>query len=429
MPSGYQSAKCKSLRALFAEGFSLIDSGKSAGAINCVAVESGAREMSGESISCPNELKRVSSRYFRRLSIRTISSYATIFSAMIAAILFGLTAYSTSRILENIESQQARYFQEAFSRSQGSFSLAWKTIGEANDQRYELGQSKALLYLAENNELPGYVTLHNSSISLFTGSNTFATNVSMIQFNLVHSSFCGTRISSFFEKTRPFIYNFSYSSFGNGAELTGHFPKADFLAADLSDATMSAMEAENARFAAATLVNVTFKGGRFKGADFQGADLRGLKTERGSVGVGAYTYGAGTEWADLMFSPSWPKLFGSDIGVVDTLKAVGIYEMDNDSLRYVVDFSEANFAYADIRGADLRNSNIIQAQVNGACGDQTTQLPLGGIVDPNNSSCNFAATVTESLSRLRNRRALHRLQQGNCDVNKDKSMGGSKRGS
>jgi uncharacterized protein YjbI with pentapeptide repeats len=178
-----------------------------------------------------------------------------------------------------------------------------------------------------------------------------------------------------------------------------HFEDSDFLGADLTDANFKAIDAAYARFAVSTLQGATFHGGIFNNADFQGADLRRAITERGYIGAGTTTYGAGgIEYAFVPDHPQWPILLGKDLSVTESLKLIG-RAVDESIDRYGVDFSNARFLYADLRGAHLENSNISQKQVNEACADSSTVLPTGVrvITTENCSFPNWLVEVQKSL--------------------------------
>ena len=334
-------------------------------------------------------------RNFRRPALSTIASFASIISAGVALTVGAVSIYYTRKALDNLIVQQQRYWEERFARAQGSFSLAWKTIGEANNQPFELGQSKALMYLAESSELPGHVVLNNSSLSFYRNTDTAASRP--MYFNLQYSEFCKTKISSgLSEKEAEYVMSFVDL---RQAQLSGIFHWADFLGANMEAAVLEGMEAENGRFAATNLDRATLRGGRFRGVDFQGANLRGIKTERGYVGDGASTYGSGFELYTMDQHPAWPLLLDRTIGVTDALRSAGVWELAGEDRKYIVDFTDARFLFADIRGADLRNSNISQTQVNQACADATTILPEGRVIN-DDTNCLPSETVKQVLRRL-----------------------------
>lgn len=215
----------------------------------------------------------------------------------------------------------------------------------------------------------------------------------------MQNSLCGTSITSWEgQRIRIFLRNSALE----GASLTGHLDSADLLGADLQFAFFENAMATNSRFAAAILNRAKFRGGNFQNADFEGADLQGVTTERGDVGAGApygnaYTY----EPINLpdVFSPTWPLLLDKDKSATETLELVG-QDVERPQGNFRVDFTGANFLWADLRKAHLEHSNITQKQVNEACADETTTLPAG--VKPiSNENCIFPPWVTERVRVLR----------------------------
>jgi hypothetical protein len=82
------------------------------------------------------------------------------------------------------------------------------------------------------------------------------------------------------------------------------------------------------------------------------------------------TYGGG--YVDTAGPGRPPSIFASASD-----KVPGSEVDDDGQAVALVDFRGARFLRADIRGADLTNSTIAQAQVDEACADQTTKLPTG----------------------------------------------------
>ena len=296
------------------------------------------------------------------LDVANITLVAAITAAAVAAMAFAL--------------QRKEYDEQSFVRSQGSINLAWRTLDAANNHLYEAGQSAALLYLSNIGQLQGHLTLINTAI----GVNTYDSDTSRFRYafvNLKDSALCGDEIAS---RSGPVVmYDFSHSVLRN-TTLSGNFTSSDFVAADLRNAVFTDVTMTNARFAAGMLENSVLHGGVFANSDFQGATLRGLKTERGSVGAGYVpkaTYGSGgyMDGYYVLGRMDWPLLFDKNIGQEEALATLGMARTSADN--YLVDFSGARFTQADLRGAHVENSNITQRQINEACADSTTILPLG----------------------------------------------------
>jgi uncharacterized protein YjbI with pentapeptide repeats len=105
-------------------------------------------------------------------------------------------------------------------------------------------------------------------------------------------------------------------------------PGRNFAGARLRQADLSVSVFDHGRFAGDDLRDVNGYGGRFTGADFSGADMTN------ATFVGAYLEGANLRGA---------KLSGVNFSGAEMARAVGLN----------------------------------QAQLNGACGDETTKLPPG----------------------------------------------------
>ena len=307
----------------------------------------------------------------------------------IVAIYTNFNANMMMRLQQNqIENGQYQQYQ-------GSIALAWRTIGEANGQPFEVGQSRSVLYLAQNRELRGSVILNSSFLALGEQQPGVAIGENTPYVNLSNSALCSSYVSNW--RLNIGNANFSYS-FLRRSSLDGGFQSDDFLASDMRDANINNLNGSNARFAAVDLRGALFQGGRFIDADFQGADLRGVKTQRGYLGLG---YGEGSYFElynpDPVTRIDWPKLFEQSVGIGEMLEAVG-RPPTAPNANFVVDFTKANFREADLRGADLSNSNISQTQANDACVDGTTIFPQGvkKILD-----CSRSPILEEKLRILR----------------------------
>ena len=303
--------------------------------------------------------------------------------------------------------QTSEYDEAAFVRSQGSINLAWQTLEEANDHLYEIGQSAALLYLSELNQLHGELALTNSGIVVIPYNKNTSQDES-VSIDLSDSALCGDDIYGDISVT----YNFRRSIL-RMVSLDGAFVSNDFVGADLRNAKINNVEMGNAGFIAATLEDAVLRGGDFAGADFDGATLRGLKTERGVIGVGLtfadfwfgnsssedHALGDSSPEDHALWHRVWPRVFDPDMGRIEALKKLGMLYGGTDAENiHLVDFSDASFKHADLRGAHLENSNITQEQVKEACTDATTILPEGvSMPDPPCAEPAFVGEVRKAI--------------------------------
>ena len=344
-------------------------------------------------------MKWLSSTYLKLNPIlrEHIAPACALISALAAILVGGVAIYTNKHSLELMSRQQEQMDDGQYQQYQGSVALAWRTVGEANGKRFEVGQSTSLYYLAQNNELSGYVTLNGSQLNLTAPKvKSLIQKANRIFFDLSKSALCGTEITKLHRSNPPTI-TFSYSLLRR-AIFRGTFQSDDFLAADLQSSRFVDARLTNARFAGSDLRETFLVGGYFDNADFQGADLRTLVTVRGDVGVGSQDLG----WYDFSSyyddgPVDWPLLFDSQLGVNDMLAAVG-RQAAPEGGKYLVDFSKSNFRNADLRGANLQDSNISQAQINQACTDANTKLPSGRSAS---RSCDRSYDFTEKLSSLR----------------------------
>jgi uncharacterized protein YjbI with pentapeptide repeats len=294
-----------------------------------------------------------------------ITFIATLLLVLLGLIGIGSVIYAG----QAFRLQSRQYEEEAFNREQGAVSLAWHTIAEANLNPSEIGQSNALSFLVLKSQLAGNVTLSGSSLAIYLGRVE-----EPLFINLSNSNLCGSNVHLRVNaKSTVTMAN----SLLLGTRLAGWLMHAEFSGADLNKAQLNGVRAPSASFIAANLKSATFVGGSFENADFQGADLSDTRTYRGYQGagtnydqVGAVSddyYGSGDISLDRP-----PAVFASASDKVPG------WEADDDGQAVaLVDFRGARFLRADIRGADLTNSTIGQAQVDEACADQTTKLPTG----------------------------------------------------
>ncbi|BAM92761.1 pentapeptide repeat-containing protein [Bradyrhizobium oligotrophicum S58] len=324
-------------------------------------------------------------------------------SAVVAILAGAVAIYTNARSLDMMLKQLDQIDAGQYQQYQGSIALAWRTIGEANGKRFEVGQSTSLYYLAVNSELSGNVTLNNSSLNLTPPRARVVSaghDPRYVTFDLSKSSLCGTEISKFSSTTNGSRRTAFTQAFMRTGAMYGSYVSDDFLAADMQELRFVNVKAENARFAAADLRRSVFVGGLFSDADFQGVDLREARTERGILGFGVTGYDS-YSYDVFIDDPSqrtvWPALFDPGLGINDVMAATG-QRSSSEGASYPVDFSKANFTGADLRGAQLQNSNISQAQINQACVDATTVLPEGRSAA---KPCEFPMLFAEKLAVLR----------------------------
>lgn len=134
----------------------------------------------------------------------------------------------------------------------------------------------------------------------------------------------------------------------------------------LRDATLTDAELKSSRFVSADMRRADLSRGDFSGSDFSSADLSSSNL-RDAVMTGANFREARLRMASLD---------GSDLSGADLQGATA-----DD-----VSFAETNLSEANLSGADLRNArSLTQEQLNGACGDANTILPVSlsiGYCDP-----------------------------------------------
>jgi uncharacterized protein YjbI with pentapeptide repeats len=348
-----------------------------------------------------------------------LRNYLSMISGAVSAFVVGAVAvYTNLHALDMMTLQQKQLDEGQYQQQQSSVSLAWRTIGDANGQAFEVGQSSALGYLASKAALSGNVTLNKSVVNL---DNTWAmpnaesnTSGTVTFYDLHASAFCGTEVTtspSYVVPTKEIItpaVNLSYS-FARQATFRGYAIGYDLLATDLQGARFIDLHADNTRFAAADLRNVVFHGGSFVGADFEGADLRSTKFERGAFGAGA----PGGDYYDTYSIDrpvEWPSLLAANMGLNEVLAAVGRRGASPDD-NYKADLSKANFTAADLQGADLRESNITQPQIDQACTDKNTKLPANVFV----KGCTKPQLADQKIAALRVPLTKNPLGGKNCE--------------
>ena len=262
--------------------------------------------------------------------IRFLREHVAPIGAAMAILVGAIAIYTNTRSLRMMMKQLEQIDAGQYQQYQGSIALAWRTIGEANGKRFEVGQSTSLYYLAVNGELSGNVTLNTSSLNLTPRRAKVVSGGNVPQhvtFDLSKSSLCGAEISKWrlAEYGGPGI-TFAHTILRSSA-LHGSYNSDDFLAADMQELRFVNVRAANARFAAADLQRSVFTGGLFSDADFQGADLRGARTECGSIGFGWGLDGGYTDYGSFDYDPSqpavWPTLFDPELGINDVREKTG----------------------------------------------------------------------------------------------------------
>ena len=164
---------------------------------------------------------------------------------------------------------------------------------------------------------------------------------------------------------------------------------ADLEGRDLRNADASRAFLAKAKLAGADLSN----GADLRGADLRGADLRGADLTFADLN-GADLRDADLRDADLTFADltfadlSGADLSGADLSYADLSDAnllgadLSGADLSGADLSYA-ELSYADLSYADLSGADLSYADLreahylTQAQLDRACGDDTTHLPRG----------------------------------------------------
>lgn len=313
----------------------------------------------------------------RQLTQRSPIELATLVGVIATLVGVLIAKQSLDKAAISFDLQSRAFAEDSYQRYQSALSLASKTIGEANNIPYDVGQSDAVRFLARSNRLQGHLVLNKSK--LFFGHFQ---DEELYRATLSNSSLCGTEIVAW-----NFMSIELSGSQLRAATLRGSLDAMRAIGADMRGATIADAYARNTKFIGSIMKGVTFEGGLFKYADFQGADLSGARTERGLVGLGTnegtgiYGNAGYVDYVDYVYSTvmigkddDFKPIFAKKYSAVDALELVGIKFRGAPRDR-VVDFTGAHFDYADLRGADLRNSNITQDQINTACTDEATQLP------------------------------------------------------
>lgn len=169
--------------------------------------------------------------------------------------------------------------------------------------------------------------------------------------------------------------------------------KVKIPGANLSGANLRGADLDSANLNSAYLSGASLSGANLLGADLAGANLLGANLIRVDL-TGANLSGANAGLADLTGSyMSGANLSGANLGRTNLRGA----DLSGANLRganltganlsgaYPInaDLTEANLRGADLTGTNLRGANLrgaknlIQAQLNEACGSNETELPEG----------------------------------------------------
>ena len=171
----------------------------------------------------------------------------------------------------------------------------------------------------------------------FSGSNFYRSNLSGGRFD-------GTNLSGA-------VFSKAYLIKAEGSRV-------DLTNAVLRDATLTHAALRESRFASADLRRADLTRGTFTGSDFQKADMSSA-IARGADFSGADMTGARLPMANLSNADL------SDAVFTDTRAAE-------------VTFTDATMKGARFDGADLRSAEgLTQGQLDTACGDARTRLPVG----------------------------------------------------
>ena len=167
-----------------------------------------------------------------------------------------------------------------------------------------------------------------------------------------------------------------------GANLSrANLRGADLNSADLNSAYLSRVDLSGANLIGANLTGANLTGATLSRVDLTGADLTGANLGLADLN-GAYLSGANLTGANL----SRTNLRSADLSGAN-LRGANLIGT-NLSVAYPIgaDLTGANLRDADLTGANLSRANLrgaknlIQTQLNEACGNNETDLPEG--LDP-----------------------------------------------
>jgi uncharacterized protein YjbI with pentapeptide repeats len=159
-----------------------------------------------------------------------------------------------------------------------------------------------------------------------------------------------------------------------GANLSGaNLRGADLNGADLNSAYLSRASLSGANLIGANLSGANLIAANLSRVDLTGADLKGANLGLADLN-GAYLSGANLSGANL----SRTNLRSADLSGTD-LSGANLRGADlTGAFPIGADLSGANLGGADLTAANLRGAkNLIQTQLNEACGNKETELPEG----------------------------------------------------
>ena len=159
-----------------------------------------------------------------------------------------------------------------------------------------------------------------------------------------------------------------------GANLSG----ANLRGADLNNADLNSAYLNRASLSGANLIGADLRGANLIGANLSRVDLTGADLSGANLGLadlnGAYLSRANLSGANLSRTNlRSADLSGANLGGANLRGAdlTGAYPIG-------ADLSGANLGGADLTGASLRGAkNLIQTQLNEACGNKEPELPDG----------------------------------------------------
>jgi uncharacterized protein YjbI with pentapeptide repeats len=164
-----------------------------------------------------------------------------------------------------------------------------------------------------------------------------------------------------------------------GANLS----RANLRGADLNNANLNSAFLSGASLSGANLLGANLTGANLVGANLIRVDLTGADLSGANLGLadltGAYLSGANLTGANL----GRTNLRGADLSSANLRSATLVGANLSGSYPIGADLAGANLSGANLRGADLTRAkltgakNLIQAQLNEACGNNATELPDG----------------------------------------------------
>ena len=286
------------------------------------------------------------------------------------AIPVGIAVFATLIYSERgYEIVKQEHEEGRFARDQGAVSLAWHTLNDTRGITYEIGQSAAFNYIAGHGSFFNNINLNRTTLHIDVPE-------SMTILSLSDSRFCEASIDII---SAPLLV-MSRSNFTRST-LRGNWNGVNLFESNFSEAILDGIISTSLDLTGANLQSVRIVGGVFHFADFRGADLRKLKTVTGRYGAQSRREDSATDMPKdnyyggvelLPYGEFRSAVF--DKSLTDQ-QVASEYVEGNSQESDIVDFRGSLFDHADLRGADLKNSNIGQSQIDAACADDTTQLP------------------------------------------------------